>query len=738
MLTATGTAASPRLSAGQRTKPQEVTVEEHLEQLKSQVFLVILSHYKDFASSYQHRLDLRDEIGGLQDRFDSLSSKQEGLPNRPSILQDTLSLLSTLTRIHAELQGLDQLMETGELVSAAETAVEMNKCLQVLPALSMRCDCPMEIVKVIKKEVMAKTGFLKQKLAVLFASAFVFTAHGEAAELRVSPRLLAVIGQTFYDSPLRAIDVLRAMGRLGLLDNALRRLSNHVLDLFVEPILRHPHAELTVARTKLALTLTLGFAAKATADDGPSPALDRVAYVLDQLLVLCRFLKGDLFANSEQESGESECHDSFKAFIRIWGPDMVAVLVKKCLAPAVPERSDSTDAWEDLTVKIQNFEQTAKELGFLAHDQTQLHEFVARMHLRSAERLRTELLSLVRDILQSEDQNTVPVPGILEQGDIFASASEVKAPKDAAAPVGKGVDGKDGLEISGSTFTLAPCHVSTQVQTLVELAHQTLSDAATSSDDRKVDAFYCARDILDAYRAIVPEHHADALEHSPARAMLLHNDCEYVAFHLLVLAYRYSKTLPYPLADMASFLDMVPAYRKLGEAYFRNQMRKQRDALVALVASAGGFHDLGDDARCETVEKALKAALYHLSSLAKAWKPIMAAELYFAAVGLLLDVLLRAVLTNVAALGSTWTRQEAHQLAYLLALIAKSDQHFHRVSGVGRNKAIEKAPIPKYAKYWEPTREITDLIGSPTPDPAAVLMRIQAALTQAGSDADLE
>jgi hypothetical protein len=54
--------------------------------------------------------------------------------------------------------------------------------------------------------------------------------------------------------------------------------------------------------------------------------------------------------------------------------------------------------------------------------------------------------------------------------------------------------------------------------------------------------------------------------------MILYNDCEYLAHHLLTLGYMFQQCLPAPLNVVATFVDMVPSFQALGRKYFRNQM----------------------------------------------------------------------------------------------------------------------------------------------------------------------
>lgn len=87
-----------------------------------------------------------------------------------------------------------------------------------------------------------------------------------------------------------------------------------------------------------------------------------------------------------------------------------------------------------------------------------------------------------------------------------------------------------------------------------------------------IEAFYNVRDLFVLFRAIMPIYHQDEIEFIPSKSMLFYNDCVYIAHHLLTLGHHYQNKLRYPLDSTATFIDMVPAYRNLGQMYFKKQL----------------------------------------------------------------------------------------------------------------------------------------------------------------------
>jgi hypothetical protein len=72
-----------------------------------------------------------------------------------------------------------------------------------------------------------------------------------------------------------------------------------------------------------------------------------------------------------------------------------------------------------------------------------------------------------------------------------------------------------------------------------------------------------ARDLFDLYRAVYSAQFVSNLARVDHLAMLFHNDCMYIAHHLLTLGHQYRSRLPPPLNKTSTFVDLVPAFRKV-------------------------------------------------------------------------------------------------------------------------------------------------------------------------------
>jgi hypothetical protein len=126
-------------------------------------------------------------------------------------------------------------------------------------------------------------------------------------------------------------------------------------------------------------------------------------------------------------------------------------------------------------------------LGILPPGRGELDDFVGQIEALSVAKRRASLLSTARAILVNEDINMVEVNQATERGGVY-NLNGGKKDGGGDQPSGKaGAEGKAGLESSdAAAFKVPRCLVSSQVQSVVEMAYQVVGEAAESSSNMLV------------------------------------------------------------------------------------------------------------------------------------------------------------------------------------------------------------------------------------------------------------
>ena len=218
----------------------------------------------------------------------------------------------------------------------------------------------------------------------------------------------------------------------------------------------------------------------------------------------------------------------------------------------------------------------------------------------------------------------------------------------------------------GSPLEFPACQVTAVAAGVLRAVHETMALAIRANAEALASQtlFRTAREVLDLFRAVVPQRYAEGIASLPRLAALFHNDCLLLSHASLTLAHPYRPSLPAPLHKTATFVDLAQPLRSLGEQALQRQVAAQMVQLddfnkgVAWIQDDDEPQD-GDDgpaataaaaaaARGSPPEAAVAACLHHLHHLANLWQPVLSRRVYRLCMGRLLEhattPLLKAVL----------------------------------------------------------------------------------------------
>ncbi|RKP09481.1 Centromere/kinetochore Zw10-domain-containing protein [Thamnocephalis sphaerospora] len=713
-----------------------------IAECRTQIYQSIHGFYRDFADAYKCSVDADEEmILQLTADLGALAKLTNDDPEgeaRVAAHQDAVYVLELLSKIHGQLQEFDQILSAGELLSAAACVHDTASLMSGLDACNERCD--EEVLQLLRTAFIKKKSALKARLDRHFVRAITFKRDASSMHFCVRKRISDEPAGATANVTVSLADLFSALASMCMLDERLVWLAQQSIKHLISPLLANESLPLVMKRNRQEATLMLGGHLR-NADTPPSQSL------LAKLTTIARFLACDVLfsstgvrpdnnrddrmdcdaAQDEDDGSDDNDYESFAApFAAVWHRPFVDAFVSGYLRRTIPSSRSALDDYLAGVNDILRFEKELRQLGLLLPNERPLSTFVRRAEEHYLLKRRTELLEAARDILMSDDRNTVFVQPLLafESGTFQreGKASAGKTPADGKMIPG----GKEQLDTETMPFVFAACHISVQTQTLVDLIHQTLDQAvlATEPNDA-VELFCCARDFFHLHRAIIPVHWADELASSPARAAIFYNDCQFIAHHLLALGYRYSKPLAKALHSMATFIDLVPTFRSLGQEQFRRVLVAQRDQAVAYITITGGFQGLDIPERRDRIEAAFKHTAQHCLQLARSWKALLAADFYRRALGVLIDAVLLAIIQQTSEL-NPMTASEVHQLRYLLLLFtaaamecfnAGSRIDHAAVAATAAKQAIKEIPC------WERYAQLCTLVASSPTELARLLER---------------
>ncbi|TKY88017.1 hypothetical protein EX895_003113 [Sporisorium graminicola] len=267
-----------------------------------------------------------------------------------------------------------------------------------------------------------------------------------------------------------------------------------------------------------------------------------------------------------------------------------------------------------------------------------------------------------------------------------------------------------------ATVLKEECTISKRSQDLVSLAETTMSSVLSSLQSGKASGAETDRDSLEAlaatifkifelHRALMPVAHGEALREVPSLAMQFFNDCEYLARELTRLvsgkggdiatawsALDAEAAKRWKTKELITLEQEATLTRGLGQRWFEAQMTAQTKILLDTLMEADGFARTFDDQRYARCERCIKQVVQTLQQLSKAWRPVLVASRFHAAIGRLVDLVFQKVLHDVLDLEDIG-ESESEKIASLVKTLGSLEGLF----------AAEGSEQPSAAPLWVPS-----------------------------------
>uniref|UniRef100_A0AAQ5Z6D2 Zw10 kinetochore protein n=1 Tax=Amphiprion ocellaris TaxID=80972 RepID=A0AAQ5Z6D2_AMPOC len=381
----------------------------------------------------------------------------------------------------------------------------------------------------------------------------------------------------------------------------------------------------------------------------PSQVYSKLLLVLKTLLLLCCF--------SDVSIGDKKLSAILGELI--W-EELSRCIIHECLVHSIPTNSSQLEKYNTVIKETEDFEKSLKEMEYLHGDSTDLLKYARDVNCHFASKKCKDVIVAARKLMTSKMHNTVKITpeSKLRLPKLPAPSSEVKVKQDIVKEEAMMENSK---QLSAWSLRLPACRISESVQQLMELALNTLCEAVGSSTQCALQLFFTVRNIFQLFYDVVPTYHKENLLKFPHLAAIQHNNCMYLAHHLLTLGHHFRSHLPNPLSDgVATFVDMVPGFRKLGAQCFLTQLNVQRAELLERLSTAHNFCNLDDEDNYIAASKAVRQVIHQLKQLGTVWQDVLPVGIYCKAMGNLLNTAITEVIAKIMMLEvcSRWAEKK--------------------------------------------------------------------------------
>lgn len=686
---------------------------------------MISKKYSEFLPSMQSAQDLVTQVDKLSDDIDLLKSRIESEVRRDlhvstaeftdlkqQLERDSvvLNLLKQLQEFSTAIEEYNCALAEKKYVTAAQHLEEAQKCLKLLKSrkcfdLKMLKSLSMELT-VQKQNILYHLGEEWQKLIVWKFPPSKDTSSLESC-LQTELHLCTEQSQKEEKTPIPPISsVLLAFFILGELHTKFKSFGQMLLKYILRPLASSPSLRAVVESQPNAVVVRFESLMTDLEHPSPSDVFVKIRLVLE---VLQKQLL-DLPLNTDLENEKTSTIILAEMLGDVIWEDLSEYLIKHCLVYSIPTNSSKLQQYEEIIQSTEEFENALKEMRFLKGDTTDLLKYARNINSHFANKKCQDVIVMARNLMTSEIHNTVKIvpDSKIKVPDLPSPGEDDKLAVQKVSAVQ--YDGAVNLEpentLDQHSFSLPTCRISESVKKLMELAYQTLLEATTSSDQCAVQLFYSVRNIFHLFHDVVPTYHKENLQKLPQLAAIHHNNCMYIAHHLLTLGHQFRLHLAPILCDgTTTFVDLVPGFRRLGTECFLAQMRVQKGELLERLSSARNFSNMDDEENYSAASKAVRQVLHQLKRLGIVWQDVLPVNLYCKAMGTLLNTAVSEIIGRITALEDISTEDGDRLYSLCKTVMDEGPQVFAPLSEENKNKQYQEE-VPVYVPKWMPFKEL--------------------------------
>ena len=707
------------------TTLDERVIEDNLQkltkksnQLKGEIYELVKKQYAEFdsyvnstlsleqrvqevTSEYQRlttriEQELRARIAQSSDKRQEIESRLEETRSRVKFVQGLLSVYQNLEKSRTDLQA-EKFVSSAKLVnqaSAALSAIGKSGC-EALVYRSLKSELAQVTSELNLKLQEEWRDFLQWCPKILPENLSLHTLQN--VELRVLHP--SVQSESHVDEVIVA---MRSLESSSVWEQKMNAFGQKLLKMIVSPLITNScELKASWVQDKGAIVLKL-----VNVDSLPSHH-ESVSRLFNSLTLV--------FSVVQQIVPETHQKSWMAGVGSVVCEEMAELIVAHCLSTTIPRSVDELQRYNVVEADVKEFESKIVGFGLVQEESFhRLSDYAKNVNVHFAAQIGQDLLEKARKILMKPIHNTVlssvgisPLEklAVLKLGTVDefgGEAPSVERPK-LTSRGGKEAD------LSQLTFHFPSCAISQSVQEYLQLLYSTLKDCCEASSPSMAVQLYCsARSMVDLFCAVLPSYHHSAITELPRVAAVQHNNCMYLAHHLITLGHQFHTHLPPPLnSEVTTFIDQVPIVRQLGEDCFLAEMRKQRDCILGCLKTFIGLDGVAKDAVSQVVRKGVQQALLHVKKLSKVYAEVLPREIHHKAVGALMNVVVGEMIRGVLALED---------------IAAADGKELHLIL----NLIIERAPlsllfgseedIPNYCTDWERLKELAMIMDASLQD----------------------
>uniref|UniRef100_A0A8C5ELM3 Centromere/kinetochore protein zw10 homolog n=1 Tax=Gouania willdenowi TaxID=441366 RepID=A0A8C5ELM3_GOUWI len=692
-----------------------------VEEIKVEVCDMINKRYSDFLSCLQASEDLMVQVDTVSKEMDALKNciETEVCNNvhvavaeftklKQQLERNTvvISMLELLKEFHTAMEEYNKALLEKKYVDAAN---HLEKAKNSVESLKSWKTSELPLLSALSSELTVQRENLIYHLGEEWKRLVVWKlpssrdAVNEKAFLKVELRLSSTSKDGEPKPPPLVCCVLQALSIQGDLQHKLKLFSQILLKNMLKPLVMYASLSVRVTEQPEEGTVLALQCLEERHGERSTPF-----QVYSKLLLVLQSLHSDLL-------GEVHLHICFCLVFcplvlstllgeMIW-EELSQCIIHECLLYSIPSDSSLLEQYSTVIKETEEFEEALKQMEYLRRDSTDLLKYARDVNSHFASKKCRDVIVAARKLMTSKMHNTVKVgmiAGLWKLQLLIQSWEDITLKTQHTDEVIM----ENSKQLSALSLQLPACRISESVQQLMELALNTLCEAVGSSTQSALQLFFTVRNIFQLFYDVVPTYHKENLLKFPHLAAIQHNNCMYLAHHLLTLGHHFRNHLPQPLNEgVATFVDMVPGFRKLGAQCFLAQLNVQRAELLERLSTAHNFCNLDDEDNYIAASKAVRQVIHQLKQLGTVWQDVLPVSIYCKAMGNLLNTAIAEIITKIMMLEDISSEDGEHLHTLCQSIIDEGPLVFIPLAEEQKNRKYQEE-VPLYVKKWGTFKEL--------------------------------
>ncbi|GAN09488.1 hypothetical protein MAM1_0270d09018 [Mucor ambiguus] len=398
-----------------------------------------------------------------------------------------------------------------------------------------------------------------------------------------------------------------------------------------------------------------------TTDDDDEGHTDPVL-MLQHMEAILDFIYKYTLASTATGSNDKEMK---LLFGNLFMPDLVALMIHKSIAPAVPSTKYNLQGFDHVAQAVKQFEAHCRDAYGFQLDDTSLGSYVENIDRHYATKRRNRILQDGRKVMLRRLYDT-EMTSVHEQ--------------------------------DGHTYHY---QITQTPQILSVLVSDTLSEGADLLDSHPISASTLMdgiQDLLDMYRVIMPSFHRTQYLASAGNSLVFRNDCLWLANQLTTTIALKPEANQFPKLN-AGLTEAAKRLRELGNAWHELTMMQRVQMIQDVLDHLDGFSGMAENAKFQQdCDRAITQVIELVGSFATETQPVIDETLFLDMLGRIVDSILARLINDIEELVDIGA-EESHIIARTLNSLAQLVNAFD-LPGKDATEGFVVELVPSWQKFW--------------------------------------